>query len=118
MDNPITLNFKKATDKTQCPINRTLSTLEGRSLCPWIYENKIIRDRFPHRRSSVKCTCDSCKKFPTGYLLDYSCFAVSQRVPILKKVKCGTKKIFEWKETYDEVNVACICGLANVYIQH
>ena len=119
MNNPITQIFTKSNDTTHCEIyKRNFTTLHGRSLCPWIYENVRIPNRFPHLRSSVKCTCDSCITTNETNSKKYSCYAVSQRVPILEKGNCGSRNYFKWKKTFDEVNVACICGLTNKYTPH
>ena len=110
-------------DKTQCDVkNRTLINLNERSLCPWVYENKKDNHRFPHWRSSVKCTCDKCQplygEIAKMKFSSYSCFPVSHRVPILLRGECGNDGYYKWEENYDDINVACVCALTYPHYQH
>ena len=91
-------------DKTGCDIrNRNFSSLSQRSMCPWKYEVTSQKNRFPHLRVNVKCTCDSCQ-------VNHVCVPVTQLVPVLVRDGCDDDGYFKWIPSLDKLNVACVCA--------
>ena len=92
--------------------------MNQQSLCPWKYEVKRRPNRFPHYKSVVKCTCDSCQPILDDDLKRkhlYTCHPVLQSQPSLVKGKCGSDGYYDWKPELEFINVACVCGYSNTY---
>lgn len=107
---------KKLIDKTQCKNDRNKTTINQQSLCPWKYIVSYRANKYPHYRTEVKCTCNSCS---FGYKTRYKCMPILKVTPILVNTgECDQDGFYKWKPTTEFVNVACVCADSYKIIPH
>ena len=110
------------TDNTQCSNNaRNITRTNHLSSCPWTYDIKFRKDRFPNYLNDVRCTCKSC--IGSSSKLSYKpqflptkqvkCEPLMKQVPVLIRGECGLDGYYQWHQDYEYVNVACICAFQN-----
>lgn len=103
-------------DKSQCGNDRNKTSLNQQSLCPWKYIVTYRTQKYPHYKTEVKCTCDSCS---IGYKSRYKCMPVLKITPVLENTgECGHDGFYKWKPASEYVNVACVCAEAHRIIPH
>ena len=111
--------YESLTDNTQCSNQfRNITLTNHKSTCPWVYNITFREDRFPHYLNNVICTCKSCigsssnssfvpLLLPTKQV---KCEPILKQVPVLVRGECEKDGFYQWKQTYEYVNTACICA--------
>jgi hypothetical protein len=107
---------KKLIDKTQCKNERNKTSINQQSICPWKYIVSYRSNKYPHYRTEVKCTCNSCS---FGYKTRFKCMPILKITPVLvNSGECDEEGFFKWRPTTEYVNVACVCADTYKIIPH
>lgn len=93
--------------------NRTL--INQQSLCPWKLTVIYRKEKYPHYKSMVKCTCETCTSKSNFF---FECIPVFKTVPVLERTNCRTDGFFEWKRAKEKISVACVCAFRHKFLPH
>ncbi|KAM8860848.1 interleukin-17C [Synchiropus picturatus] len=103
---------------TSCPAHLLRSGGGGgiheRSLSPWRYVKKTLKDHLPETYSEAECLCAGCVLFDgeTGTINEteqYNSAPVVQARTFLKKVPCRGQSGYRLEPVQVQVQVGCTC---------
>ncbi|XP_077566936.1 interleukin-17C [Stigmatopora nigra] len=105
----------------ECPLDLYLHlwALEDRSLSPWRYVRKSMKDHYPNTYVEAQCLCSGCimvkNKGPPELNNDYNSVTVNQTRVFLKREPCSDKGMYYLKPVSVTVSVACTCATPRVF---
>ncbi|XP_061139749.1 interleukin-17C [Syngnathus typhle] len=99
----------------ECPLELySRGGLEKRSLSPWRYVSKLMKDHYPPTYVEAQCLCSGCIVInSTGraeMTHDYNSAPVNQTRVFLKQERCNDGKRYYLKPVSVVVTVGCTCA--------
>ncbi|XP_057691904.1 interleukin-17C [Corythoichthys intestinalis] len=105
----------------ECPLDLYVNhwNLEDRSLSPWRYVRRTMKDHYPDTYVEAQCLCSGCimiKNKGTPELNhDYNSVTVNQTRVFLKREPCIDSGMYYLKPVSVEVSVGCTCAAPRIY---
>ncbi|XP_062245626.1 interleukin-17C [Platichthys flesus] len=108
-----------ADSEFSCPVqlyNQQPVELSDRSVSPWRYVRKTMKDHFPHEYAEAQCLCSGCiliqGQNPPQESHDYNSVPVLQSRGFLKRELCSGGEKYHLKLVTVQVAVGCTCARA------
>ncbi|XP_034031531.1 interleukin-17C [Thalassophryne amazonica] len=101
-----------------CPLDQYHHTeLRGRSLSPWTYVLRTMKDHFPPTVAEAQCLCRGCIITSDSNELveshDYNSALIRQSRVFLKRELCEDGKKYRLVPVTEQVGVGCTCARPN-----
>ncbi|KAM9815358.1 interleukin-17C [Syngnathus typhle] len=99
----------------ECPLELySHGDLDKRSLSPWRYVWKPMKDHYPPRYVEAQCLCYGCIVISSNgsaeMTYDYNSAPVKQTRVFLKRERCDDGKMYYLKPVSVNVTVGCTCA--------
>lgn len=103
-------------ENTQCDLISVNNQNATRELatCPWRYERRYRRDRFPLVILEAVCKCEKCITFSRKGLRNYKCMPILRpHLALERSNACDGNRVWMWRPVVEMINHGCTCGFAH-----